>query len=197
MKRLRLGLWVLVVPSVLIVIGLAGLKYLLGHKSYTVSGTARLRQTSAKAAQFPALVCVGKGGPLETSGVYAFPLGWEEEEPAVQVLCRLPRTNMSFQYGTSVYSNAKPRHLHAYVWLEHHPELEEACRGAGESVNVPPELVSGYRAQVPGDWPCNEPTPGAVLGYAVAFSDFFSADEQHADIELIPNGYPSSRSIAR
>jgi hypothetical protein len=174
-----------------------GLDILLGHNSYVVSGTARMRRGAAGATHFPALVCVGKGGPLETSGVYAAPLGLEQDPPLALVLCRQPDSDLSVSYAASVYSNRKPRQLHAYVWLEHHPELEAACGVGAERVDVLPRLVSGYSSEAPGDWPCRKPLPGAVLGYAVAFVNFFSGTEQHADIELIPNGYPTSRSTAR
>ncbi|MFZ5893134.1 MAG: hypothetical protein ACOY0T_18895 [Myxococcota bacterium] len=64
-------------------------------------------------------------------------------------------------------------------------------------MDVSPKMVSGYGAESRVDWPCHRPLPGAVLGYAVEFTQFFSGTEQHADIELAPNGYPDSRSMAR
>lgn len=196
MTRGRLALGIVAVPAALLAFGWLAVGYLMGHNFYVVGGTARVRRDAAPAVHFPALICVGTGGPLETSGVYAVPLGVEQDPPLVHVLCRKPASDLAVRYATSVYSSMKPRRMHAYVWLEYHPELDASCGGA-EQMEVSPKVVSGYGPELPLDWPCHKPLPGAVLGYAVAFADLFSGTEQHADIDLIPNGYPASRSVAR
>jgi hypothetical protein len=197
MTRPPLALWIVSVVGVSLFLGWLAFGFLLGHNFYVVSGTARMRRAAGAMTRFPALVCVGKGGPLETSGVYAVPLGREQDQPVAHVLCRKPGSDLSVYYTTSVYSSIKPRQLHAYVWLEHHPELEVLCGAQPDRVDVSPNAISGYRAESPTDWPCHKPLRGAVLGYAVAFAHLLSGTEQHADIELVPNGYPASRSDAR
>ncbi len=197
MTRGRLALWLVGAPTTLLALSWLAMGFLLGHNFYVVRGTARLRPDAARAARFPALFCVGKGGPLETSGVSAVPLGFEQDQPHAYVLCKNPASDLSVHYAASVYTNMRPRRMHTYVWLEHHPELEASCSGEAERADVPPTLVAGYGSQDPKDWPCRKPRRDAVLGYAIAFVDLLSGTEQHADIALMPNGYPSSRSTPR
>ena len=180
-----------------------GIGLLLGHRFYFVEGTARIERQSLDGTAFPVIVCAGHGGPLERSGVMAHPLGLEAEEPHVLVLCHSPDHALQFPFRTGVYTNAKPRSMHAYVWLEAHEELAGACSAQSPGTNldeflkVPPNSLSGYGAELPTLWPCRKPRPGAVLGYAVAFEQWFSSDEQSANVELRPSGYPSSRVVAQ
>lgn len=88
--------------------------------------------------------------------------------------------------------------MHAYVWLESHPELRNACSGVStDLLDVSADSLTGYGDQSPTPRACDKPQPGAVLGYAVAFEDLSSEDKEHADVELLPKGYPSSRVNAR
>jgi hypothetical protein len=41
------------------------------HHFYVIDGPARITPLAAEQTSLPAIVCVGRGGPLETSGVVA------------------------------------------------------------------------------------------------------------------------------
>jgi len=191
----RTALWIVVGLGLSWVASDLLLSLLMGHRLYSVSGTALAKAESLRATALPAIVCVGNGGPLERSAVYALPLGTERDGAEVQTICRQPVTDLRFRFATSVYANWKPRNTHAYVWIEHHGELAEVCSAASsEILNVAIETLAGYDERA--KRPCRSPKPDSVLGYAIAFHDFWSKNEQHANLELIPRGYPSSRATA-
>jgi hypothetical protein len=84
----------------------------------------------------------------------------------------------------------KPRRMHAYVWLEPHPEVASYCISAGPSaVKVPAQSFTGYRSESPSEWPCFKPAASAALGFAVGFVDWRSGTHQVRSIEVVPDGY--------
>jgi hypothetical protein len=168
-----------------------------GHAFYVVDGMARITPSAVEQTSLPAVVCVGRGGPLETSAVVALPQGFENEPQTGYLFCRTPSAPITIDYQISLYTSMKPRRMHAYVWLELHRELASYCSPGGPlAVKVPTQAFAGYRSEAPPDWPCFKPATSAALGYAVAFDDWGSARHEARNIEVVPDGYRVGRAGA-
>ena len=168
------------------------------HDFYEIDGPARITPQAVEQIALPAIVCVGRGGSLETSGVVALPQGFEDEPQTGYLLCRSPSSPVTIDYRTSLYTSMKPRRMRAYVWLEPHPELASYCTSVSPSaVKVPAPAFAGYRSESPQDWPCFKPAPSAALGFAVAFVDWQSGTHEVRSIEVVSDGYRVQNADAK
>jgi hypothetical protein len=189
-RALAIGLGIVAGAFALVGLGCAVFGPMVGgHSLYVVSGRATLLPSAVAHAQLPALVCSGRGGPIESSGVYGEFLGRSLERPP-QVICSTTTTSVDLEYQESVYYNQLPRQMHVYVWLEPHPELEKQCQGAQSSlISVAWGDLRGQGSDNPVERPCFAPDKTGSLGYAVAFRTA-SGDRESHDITVKPRGYP-------
>jgi hypothetical protein len=172
--------------------------WLIADNFYDVRGKAVITSEAARQSGVPSLVCVGKGGPLETSGVYAYPLTTRDESRARYVLCGVPAQDLKVDYQIDEISSMRPWRMHVYVWLERHPELRGACQTLVETSEAgryfPFDEISDDALGMSSDDPCQQPKGAAAIGYAVAFKKRYSMNtEETHEIRIAPNGYFSTR----
>jgi len=187
-------LWLVSTVLFLLFVRSCAFSILLGHRFYDVTGHATISVEAVKRMSVPVTVCVGKGGPLERSGVYAHPLGFEEEPATAFTICRIPENDLDVKYDIFEYSSMRPRRMHVYVWLEPHAELVDACKQLGSVAGrLPAEALINAHEESPPDRPCFRPEEGASLGYAIAFRSYFFGEAETHNIRVIPNGYRETK----
>jgi hypothetical protein len=171
-----------------------------GPRFYVADGTAVVPAAVVRHVGTPAVLCSGRGGPLETSAVYGFPLGRDLDQKP-RVFCGAPTGPMSFEYRESVYSSKLPRRMHVYVWLERHPELGSLCAGQTEPVvEVEIHNLKGYANEIhnlkgdastgPPERPCLRPDTRGGLGYTIVFDGSVPGDRETRQVQLRVAGYP-------
>jgi hypothetical protein len=161
-----------------------------GNRFYVADGTAVVPTAVVRHVGTPALLCSGRGGPLETSAVYGAHLGRDLDQKP-RVFCGAPHGSMSFEYRESVYSSNLPRRMHVYVWLERHAELGSLCAGQAEPVvEVEVHNLKGYASAGPPDRPCLRPDTRGGLGYTIVFDGSVPGDRETRQVELRVAGYP-------
>lgn len=156
---------------------------------YTMSGLARIEPAAFHYVGGAAIVCLGRGGPLETSGVYGSVLGAQDGK--VEVYCSPPAARRTYVYEEFVIWGGVPRNLHVYAWLERHEEIAERCAHAEENVIfVDYSALAGADSRIPVDRPCNRPIdPTGAVGAAVGFDHPAASTHDYGDIVVRPNGY--------
>lgn len=189
----RVLLWGTALGSaILLFLRYGALPLLLGDYSWEINGQATLLVDAVRETGGPALVCVGSGGPLKESGVYAYPLESFKGQREFYVICRVPQRDIVVPYTVEVLGTVMPRNMHAYVWLETHSELASVCQDMkGDAAFVLASKVSD-ELQLVNRTPCEPPEPGASLGFAIAFSGsrrYFGSLPETRNIRVIPNGY--------
>lgn len=149
---------------------------------YTIQGTAVVpRGISGNGV--PALVCVGRGGPLESSAIYGHPANHASATSQMEgtLFCRPAADDIEFPFRETIIAGHLPREARVYAWLEPVPLAAKLCDGAASTTldidaRTLDHLVSprdadkppGERAPV--TWPCGRnPMPGTHLASAVTF----------------------------
>lgn len=161
-----------------------------------MKGFARIEPAAFAYVRAPVLICSGHGGPADESDarrriyVYGQILGRTRDGQA-ELYCRPPSFASTLFYEEHTLGGAVPRALHAYVWLEPHPELAARCASEGKPVlHVDPHSMLGAHSDLPIEWPCGRPIdPEGSVGFAVGFDRGSPDTDDDGDIEVLPDGY--------
>jgi hypothetical protein len=94
---------------------------------YHVNGELVLNPTAAATSTTPAVLCTGRGGPPESSGMYAHPVANEQSGIRGYVLCRRPSEVTKVPYKEGVLYGSIPRQMHIYAFVEPAPDAQELC----------------------------------------------------------------------
>jgi hypothetical protein len=152
-----------------------------GDRIYRIRGKVVVARRAPDGAAVPTVLCVGKGGPLESSGLYGHPANRTEYGSVGTIFCGHAPQDIDFPLDEIIIGTSMPRRAHVYAWLEPVPAAEKLCAGRGTAMLqvdrqtldrlMSPEHADNPRDQrAPVTWPCGRnPTPGMPMAYSVTF----------------------------
>lgn len=129
----------------------------------------------------PSVLCVGKGGPLDSSAVWGHPAARSDTSSAATIFCGPAPRDMAFPLREEITMGHLPRLARVYAWLEPVGAAKKLCADAAKAtIDIDTDRLDqlmepddarrppGERAPV--SYPCGRnPRPGMHMTYAVTF----------------------------
>jgi hypothetical protein len=149
------------------------------HRMYEIRGDIVVAGSGLQKSHLPSVLCQGRGGPLESSGIYGRPVSRNERNATI--FCVAQSADYVFPLRESIYYGSIPRRPHVYAWLAPVPAAVDVCKGAaGPSVEVdikeldrlmsPDDAAKPFHERAPVTWPCGEkPAREMPMDFAVTF----------------------------
>jgi hypothetical protein len=171
----------------------------VSDSSYEIDGEIQVAPSALGKVTLPAVLCAGKGGPLETSGVYGHPASDGASKNAT-LFCSIPKDEEIFRLHEMITQSSLPKRAYVYAWLQPVPAAAPLCAAQGTATakvtwkdldplmsptaRLPPEQ------RAPIDWPCGaDPQKGMPLASAITF------DPEHKTWERVAGGYTEHRTL--
>jgi hypothetical protein len=134
-------------PKAEYLVFLAALATAACDRWYDVRGQLVIGPSARAAVVTPAVLCTGRGGPPDTSGMYAHPVADERAGVRGYLLCRRPAEPERVPYKDGVLYGSIPRRMHIYAFAEPDPDSQALCDLQPTLAIVPVRAWewSGYR----------------------------------------------------